>query len=253
MICKNCGAEYDDNLIQCPYCEAENTTKVYQNHYEYIDDLKKRTKDVNNLSNKIANASTSIFVKGIVALFVIVVIVLVIGFIWAKANGAIGLGKKEKDLEKLENLYEMGDYNQMLDYYYDCGFRGGAFEKYHRIGSVYSSYEWAMSDLESLKTYTGFVKNGTAKEEPMDTDILSCVKRILMTMVEIAEYREEGYLYGEAEVLEEIDRNLHEILEKELFLTSDEIEDLFKEYQAKGEDCFDTKMIEDIKEGLLGE
>ena len=253
MICKNCGAEYDDNLIQCPYCEAENTQKVYQNHYEYIDDLKKRTTDVKNLSNKITNTSTSIFVKGIVAFVVIIVIVLIIGFIWAKANGAIGLENQEKDLEKLESLYQSGNYNEMLEYYYDCDSRGGAFEKYYRIGSVYGTYEWAVSDVDNLKTYAGFVKDGTAKAELMDTDIKTCLKHIFEAMSEIAEYREEGYLYGEEEVLEQIDGNLYEILEEELFWAEDKIEELLKEYRAKGEECFDTKMIENIKEGLLGE
>ena len=32
MVCKNCGAEIDDNLNNCPYCGTENHKKAEETH-----------------------------------------------------------------------------------------------------------------------------------------------------------------------------------------------------------------------------
>ena len=39
MICKNCGAEIDDTLLLCPYCNTENEAVAEKEHKEEVNDI----------------------------------------------------------------------------------------------------------------------------------------------------------------------------------------------------------------------
>ena len=41
IICKNCGAEYDDEQDRCPYCGGDNFGKSVQLHEDMINELKR--------------------------------------------------------------------------------------------------------------------------------------------------------------------------------------------------------------------
>ena len=38
MICKNCGSELIDGLLQCPYCGTEDTKEAVEQQKEYIEE-----------------------------------------------------------------------------------------------------------------------------------------------------------------------------------------------------------------------
>ena len=44
IICKNCGAEYDDEQDRCPYCGGDNFGKSVQVHEDMMNELKCRKK-----------------------------------------------------------------------------------------------------------------------------------------------------------------------------------------------------------------
>ena len=41
IICKNCGAEYDDEQDRCPYCGGDNFGKSVQVHEDMMNELKR--------------------------------------------------------------------------------------------------------------------------------------------------------------------------------------------------------------------
>ena len=43
MICENCGAEYDEHLLLCPYCGTENDRAAQLEHQKELHDLNEKT------------------------------------------------------------------------------------------------------------------------------------------------------------------------------------------------------------------
>lgn len=41
IICKNCGAEYDDEQDRCPYCGGDNFGKSVQVHEDMMNELER--------------------------------------------------------------------------------------------------------------------------------------------------------------------------------------------------------------------
>ena len=44
IICKNCGAEYDDEQDRCPYCGGDNFGKSVQVHEDMMNELEREKK-----------------------------------------------------------------------------------------------------------------------------------------------------------------------------------------------------------------
>ena len=44
IICKNCGAEYDDEQDCCPYCGGDNFGKSVQVHEDMMNELEREKK-----------------------------------------------------------------------------------------------------------------------------------------------------------------------------------------------------------------
>ena len=58
IICKNCGAEYDDEQDHCPYCGGDNFGKSVQVHEDMMNELKREKRQnwyvTRNLGRKLS-------------------------------------------------------------------------------------------------------------------------------------------------------------------------------------------------------
>ena len=52
IICKNCGAEYDDEQDRCPYCGGDNFGKSVQVHEDMMNELEREKKTVEGNAGK---------------------------------------------------------------------------------------------------------------------------------------------------------------------------------------------------------
>ena len=46
MICNNCGAHFDDNLPNCPYCSALHYPGARKEYMEKLEDIKENLDDL---------------------------------------------------------------------------------------------------------------------------------------------------------------------------------------------------------------
>ena len=54
IICKNCGAEYDDEQDRCPYCGGDNFGKSVQVHEDMMNELEREKKRWKEMPEKVA-------------------------------------------------------------------------------------------------------------------------------------------------------------------------------------------------------
>ena len=59
IICKNCGAEYDDEQDRCPYCGGDNFGKSVQVHEDMMNELEREKKRWKEMPEKVAGKGMS--------------------------------------------------------------------------------------------------------------------------------------------------------------------------------------------------
>mgnify|MGYP000786450306 FL=1 len=75
IICKNCGAEYDDEQDRCPYCGGDNFGKSVQVHEDMMNELEREKKRWKEMPEKVAGKGMSWTAKlGIAAVIMVAVI-----------------------------------------------------------------------------------------------------------------------------------------------------------------------------------
>lgn len=194
MICKSCGAEYKENQITCPFCGAENVEEAYRRQEDYVDRLRRKSEFLARLPEWcvkiIGNAMKHFAIIGAVFF----VVVLIIAFLVVSIQGSMGVRKMERNLAKLEKLYDKGDYEKLSDFYWDLDDTyGGSYEKYYRTISVYNRTEWVMYQMEKLSDdYVEYIT-----EDEMDSMLQDLVK----TLYEIEEMEKLGFIYEEGEAM----------------------------------------------------
>lgn len=125
MVCKNCGAAFDDNAPKCPYCGQMN----YQGaEKKYKKDLGKIHRDLGQLAEKpkeeYAKKSVSVL-KRVLIVVALCLIAVLCYFIYSQAKEA-GLKEKQRqqlmwedeNFPQLDQWYEAGEYDRILEFQY---------------------------------------------------------------------------------------------------------------------------------------
>ena len=234
MVCPNCGAEYDDSLEKCPYCQAENEKAVKKRYEEALSGLKKREQ---NMGKVIPRQIKRIFRKRLVFLFLIVIAAAAL---WLAGTGYINRwmdeqrGKDELEMEaqglaELEKLYQAGEYDKLWDCMekYEKGeYYFYSFEKYSQVYFVNAYYEDVNRYEEGLDAGEGLYEGQLA------TALLSCSQVLART----EEQTKDSAVLGNEDVLTQFQENCLSFLER-LNLTQEEKEEVL--LFASEEDSYD--------------
>lgn len=159
MHCYNCGADYDDQLLECPYCSAENTEKVKNLHENYIKNYKNKEKELDKSLEKAKKSTPKmvivlIIVASAIALFFGVV---VIGALIVKNKRDNQMDKRLAHLEELLNenkLIEIDDYISEYDLF------ESEYHMYSTIGRVASDVK------EHTEKADGEIEKALVNEDP---------------------------------------------------------------------------------------
>jgi hypothetical protein len=81
IICKNCGAEYDDEQDRCPYCGGDNFGKSVQVHEDMMNELKREKRQWEKMPEKVAGKGISWTAKLGIAAVIMVAVICIIVFI----------------------------------------------------------------------------------------------------------------------------------------------------------------------------
>lgn len=158
IICKECGAEFEEREPACPYCDALNYIGA---EAQYMDNLEDIRSDLSEMSDDAKEAYTSSAKKSTIVIIVTLCCLLLVAAIVLSLiliTHAIISATEDEDLVKaqmlwreqymddLDAMYEAGEYDEIL-----------AFIDEHAEDKGFSFYSWEHSDfIEVYNTYTRF-------------------------------------------------------------------------------------------------
>jgi len=246
MICKNCGAEIDDTILLCPYCNTENEAVAAEEHRDEVNFILDRAEELKTRPEKIAKKvehKVSRFACYGVAGFVVVLFAV---FIISRIIGDPSVKKMEKKVAKLESFYTAGDYAGMcecLDGMEDT--YGEMFHKYRTVQRVYRWMDNQKNSYELIKEYREKKSKGSSQ-----TDI---VRRALATsrdlLYEIGAAEAAGFRYDESEAMLFMREEIYRMMKEDAGITEEEIGLYFTNFPEEEELWSD---LTELAELLLG-
>lgn len=245
MICKNCGVEFEDNLIQCPFCGAENVAESYRRQETYVDNLRKKSDFLAVLPEWIVNLLGRVMKHTAILAVGFFLLVLLIAFLGTKIYSSTAVWRMERNIAKLEKLYEAGDYEKLKQVYWDMeDTYGGSYEKYYRTVNTYSQVDWVMYNLEK---FSGDYVEYISVEEVEDT-----LEDLIIVLHYIDEMRVDGFPYGEGKAMQEFEKCLREGIEEHLPMNASEFQTAYDKYSSEEETDYGVE-AELILNRLIGE
>ncbi|MCR5799915.1 MAG: hypothetical protein K6G69_07560 [Lachnospiraceae bacterium] len=177
--CKNCGAEFDENLSACPYCGEMNQSGAEK---EYMDKLEGVRQDMGELADdseeevgrSIRSVSRVIIISAIIFIVIALSIVGLSYYLDNRSMEANGTPKERLAWQNqyypvLEDLYEKGDFDAIME-----------FRDAHCNDTGFSYYEWPKYDI--LYTYEmGYLlEKGYERMDPNNEyDVTSAIYYVL--------------------------------------------------------------------------
>lgn len=105
MICKNCGAKYADDLISCPFCDAENTEEAYRRQKEYINHYQRKSNWLANLPERIVHKTGNAMSRVAILAVTIFVALIILASVCISLYNAFRTWQLDMRLEK-ESVYQ---------------------------------------------------------------------------------------------------------------------------------------------------
>ena len=172
MICKSCGAEYDNACIRCPYCETENSEAmgkwkkgILQNYDREAAGIRK---EMENYPQKTAEKQTKkiVFIVGLLAIIGIFLTFLFIMF--GKLSVRIQYKQEQAHLNRLEELYQEEKYQEIDEYIRKNDLFGRNYQKYVQVVNINKAIEGMDVDLEKIQMIVA--ENFSMEEKIMQCD-----------------------------------------------------------------------------------
>ncbi len=224
MICKNCGAEIDDTLLLCPYCNTENETVAAEEHRNEVNSILDQAEELKTRPERIAekvNHKANRFACIAVAVFAVLLLLV---YVVTRILGDTSGDKQEKKVAKLEKYYVAGDYAGMcecLDSTEDA--YGALFQKYRSVQRAYRYMDDMEGDYKNIKEYREESLSQSERESRAFVVALYLGNsRNVLHMVEEAEA--EGFRYGESEAMLFFREEVYRLMKEYAGITEDEIE-----------------------------
>lgn len=156
MICKFCGAEYPNDAKVCFHCHSENPLMTQKRKSDVLHafdvEAKQMKKELPKKTVKKAHKILVIVIAGIV------VMLFTFGAIFigvAKSKEKVAFEMMQMHLSKMENLFQSGDMDALMEYYYEMKDRDYVYDKYGQIFDVgYFDRRWVYDRYEEYKRHT---------------------------------------------------------------------------------------------------
>ncbi len=122
MVCKYCGAEFEDNAPQCPFCHSENTElaeRIYKKQVgEVLGKIRNVKEEAKKEERRISRKAVKIFLVSVAVLLAVIALWHIVSEVISVVK--INTEKKKEDvyLAELDAYYQKGDYDGLKEYYY---------------------------------------------------------------------------------------------------------------------------------------
>ena len=121
MICGFCGAEFDDNLVKCPYCDSTNVKGAEAVYMEQLEDVREELDNLTDVPmNEIKKAAKKqLKFVGIVLGVLLVLVLAASGFAYwleyqYKRDEKADFLWKEANFPMMQELYDEEKYDELI-------------------------------------------------------------------------------------------------------------------------------------------
>ena len=150
MKCSQCGADFDEQLSQCPYCGALNYSGAERQYFDHLHDLNQEMAEMGDDSEESYTSGikkgTKIFLTIFIALGIVAATAIMLMVAYAKISTKrdneayhANMQWKREYYSQLDELYDAGQYDKIL-----------TFLDVHVNDEGYYPYEWDHLDFINI-------------------------------------------------------------------------------------------------------
>ncbi len=131
MICPNCGGEFADWALKCPYCGGVNDKASEAEYMKHMEELRTKLDNLDEESEADYSKAMNKTVKRlliVIGILLAAAAVIIIAVFIVKKNTlqndedfyAAEKAWQKEEYKKLDAMYEEGDYDGIIDEYYEA-------------------------------------------------------------------------------------------------------------------------------------
>ena len=207
MICKSCSAEYDDNVLVCPYCGSENKEAARELKEDILENYDREAEQIEKMAEQYPEKTARKWTKTIVCVAAVVlalgIVLGIIAIVAGKISVNVGYKSSQKHLERLEALYMAGDYAGIEEYLDQKDLYDVTYEKYTEIERVYTYDTYIKSDMQFVEDILSGEMTDDDKEEHVRIWCESILKDASLAIEMSRKYSEDMQFLGNEDVLKD--------------------------------------------------
>lgn len=228
MRCVNCGAQMDENTLICPYCGTENEAEAREQHRETLNAIYDKIEHLDGLEDEVVKKANRSVGKLAIFLIVLLSAGFVLIYIISRIIASNALSSQEKQLQKLEEYYQAGDYQAVADYYKKLDTDSASFGKYEQTEKACRFLEHATFYFGDEVQCFNFLPEGDTQEylsfrDSIADNITFDLNNIFYSLFMLEQMEAEGYIYGEQAAVEYCKTEIMNVLKQSYLLEDREI------------------------------
>lgn len=231
MICSDCGAEYSDTVLCCPYCGKENEKEAERIKQEKLRQLEQEAAQIHTLPQKRLTASTKRLIKAGLLVAAGILILVLISFAVSQIKSAMEYRMDAEQMETLQEYYENRDYEGLLKYVDEKEIYRSKFDKYTGAADVYDEYLWSAEQIDEYNEMTEkqfWLEKNLEEKKALGADtIFYLTKGLARACVSCKEHIADYGEFDDVEPYEELEGMCRGLLSERLLYTEAEIEELY--------------------------
>ncbi len=197
MICKECGAEFDEALPSCPYCGALNYIGAEKEYQDSLDELKENLSQMGDDTKEAYHGELK--KNRLVLITTFCLLLLGIGIVIGVSLFLSNRSDEKYAAEERSRILWRKQYEPVMDAMYEDGDLDGllVFVEDHSSDTGYSAYTWRHMDFLKVYEYYSTFQNDLTE---LDFSDPADIRWFLYDAVMIHYYNREGnYDYSDEE------------------------------------------------------
>lgn len=258
MICPNCGGEFADWALKCPYCGGTNEQGAESEYMKHMEELRCKLDHLDEEAQESYKSSMDLTLKKLLkylGILLAIALLLTLGVflikkIYTQKEEDFYMAQKawqKEEYKKLDAMYDKGSYDEILAESYDIlegDYSISTWNHYCFITEFYEHYSDLLAAKEQLKEANGdsyFLGSGIYSalylSQYATEDYIKQLRE---------DYKEKG-AYGlsedEVALVENYQKVALDFLEKDLGWSEEQIQTIYEECLIDGylssEACYD--------------
>lgn len=227
ILCKNCGAEYEEELDRCPYCGGDNFGKSVQVHEDTIQELEREKQRWETMPDKVAKKGMSLTAKLVIAGIILVGLICMVVFAVTAVSRKVSYQREQENLKKMDAMYEEADYEGI------CNYMEKIKNPYSHIYEKYKLIEEMQMYVSENRAQEDMIEYAVSNDKP---DALFHVKDLVRVLLKCAESEKDDYRYDEKEAVEYYRNYCYSYMEEHYGIGSEEVESCLADVDSLTDD-----------------